>query len=531
LRTVKPATRAHGTIEHKRPSAPVTASLSDGNPPPSAVRPERGESSRELELPDQLPDSRAGRMAIEILDATQQAQAKSGYFAAMEQLGRRLRAARTLHSSERRFVGDALNDMVRGLRRLRSLCGGKRPTARQQYIVYLLDRQVDKVDGSLSELTAETLLVQLPRVLLHKAQDAGLVVPELLSRLAALHQRQAQLAELPQLSPSERISAIGDALSYPDWLVQLLVDDLGLLPALAVLQAQNLRAPLTVRANRLKCSVQQLAERLRGEGVGSQPSLLAPDALRLGTRINAYGLPSFTDGWFELQDEGSQLIAELCAPPPGATVVDACAGAGGKTLALGAMLGNKGRLIALDIDRDKLTELQKRIRRAGLTNVQTICTSLDGQPPPRGVHYAELPVGLLQRGAQRVLVDAPCSGLGVLRRHPEARWRLAPKDIEEVTAKQRAILAGSAQLVQPGGRLIYATCTIIRRENDEVVQDFLSKHPDFMAVPVKEILGSARAAQLGDGQYLRLLPTTIGEEGGPDGFFAAVFRRVGSVVE
>jgi 16S rRNA (cytosine967-C5)-methyltransferase len=210
-------------------------------------------------------------------------------------------------------------------------------------------------------------------------------------------------------------------------------------------------------------------------------------------------------------------------------VVDACAGAGGKTLALGARMENRGRLLALDIDRDKLDELRRRARRAGLTNVQALCVSMETG--------AELPAELLSRGAQRVLVDAPCSGLGVLRRNPEARWRLRPEDLDEIGAKQRAILLTAAQLVQPGGLLIYATCTVLRRENDEVVAGLLQERSDFSIVPVRELLGldprAGRDSAMerpvdvygdgnGDGGFLRTLP---GEAAGPDGFFAAALRR------
>lgn len=213
----------------------------------------------------------------------------------------------------------------------------------------------------------------------------------------------------------------------------------------------------------------------------------------------------------EVQDEGSQLIAELVAPPPGGVVVDACAGAGGKTLALASLMANKGRILALDIDEHRLRELQRRARRAGLTNVQA-----------RAVAAQQAGPDLLPRGAARVLVDAPCSGLGVLRRNPEARWRLSPQDIADLSRRQGEILRACAGLVAPHGRLIYATCTILRKENDEVVEAFLRDHPEFHPVPAKEILGAARAAAIGDGQDLRLLPRA---EGGPDGFFAAVMRR------
>jgi 16S rRNA (cytosine967-C5)-methyltransferase len=187
-------------------------------------------------------------------------------------------------------------------------------------------------------------------------------------------------------------------------------------------------------------------------------------------------------------------------------VLDACAGAGGKTLALGAQLGNRGRLVALDVSAHKLVELRKRARRAGLTNMQALTA-------PAFAARADL--------FDRVLVDAPCSGLGVLRRNPEARWRLGPGDLVELPARQREILETYAPRVAPGGRLIYATCSIAAVENDAVVDGFCAAHPEWAPVPAKEILGAERALAVGDGQRLRLFPHVHDT----DGFFAAVLRR------
>lgn len=409
----------------------------------------------------------------------------------MDQASRALRAARQLHSTERRHAGDALFGMVRGLRRLRVLCGEARPTAAQLYQAWLVD------EG--------------------EATDGGMQ-----ARRARLDDR---LARLSDLSSDEQIDALGEGLSYPGWLVRALVDDLGLQAARAVLTVQNQRAPLTVRANSLRIDRQGLAERLRAEGMSSTPTALSSVGLHLDGHANVYGLPAFTDGLLEIQDEGSQLCAELVAPPPGSVVVDVCAGAGGKTLALGALLGNKGRIVAMDVDGRKLEELQKRARRAGLNNVQTVRLPRDWTESfPVGDAPGCLPPWLIERGAERVLVDAPCSGLGVLRRHPEARWHMQPADVAEIMVKQRAILWAAKALVRRDGknpgRLIYATCTVLRRENDEVIDDFLAAHSSYTSVAAKEILGGERASRLGDGQRLRLLPT----EGGSDGFFAAVLR-------
>jgi 16S rRNA (cytosine967-C5)-methyltransferase len=360
-------------------------------------------------------------------------------------VARGLRDARQLHSRERRFVGEAVHGLIRWRRRLTFLSD---PSAASMYRVW-----------------AEWQL--------GGRQDSFAIA-----------------------DPVERLAVME---SYPDWMVGLFVDQFGLEEATRLCAAMNQRAPLSVRANRLKNTREELASLLAEESVASHPSPLAPDGLELETNVNAYGLRSFKEGRFELQDAASQIVAELAAPPPRGNIVDACAGAGGKTLALGALLGNKGRLTALDVSEKKLIELRKRARRAGLTNVST-------SPPAKK--------------ADRVLVDAPCSGLGVLRRNPEARWRLKPDDVRELPEKQRQILEQSLKYVAEGGRIIYATCTVTRAENDDVFDAFVAAHPELEPVPAKEILGTARASQIGDGNRLRMLSHVHDT----DGFFAAVAR-------
>jgi 16S rRNA (cytosine967-C5)-methyltransferase len=299
-------------------------------------------------------------------------------------------------------------------------------------------------------------------------------------------------------------------LSYPTWLLELFASDLGQDEALALAEAMNRRAPMCVRANTGRIARDALAVRLADEQVTTHPTALAPDGLIFDTRVNAFALSAFRDGLFEVMDEGSQLVADLVAPPPGGRVADACAGAGGKTLAIGAGLGGKGRVLALDTDGKKLEELRRRARRAGLTN-------LEAKQVAEGRRDVARPGSF-----DRVLVDAPCSGLGTLRRNPEARWRLTRAAVEAFPARQLALLVDYAPLCAVGGRLIYATCTVTRAENDRVIERFLAERDDFVAVPVKEIWGRARAEQVGDGQVLRLLPNRHDT----DGFFAAVLRRV-----
>jgi len=368
-----------------------------------------------------------------------------------------LRGLRRLHSSERRAVSEAVFGLIRGRRRF----------------AFALGRPLGTEGG------AELLDAWLAR---ETTDDE-------------LDERIAKIA-----SPIERL---GVKHSYPDWIVARVLADHDEARAESLLSAMNDRAPLTVRCNRLKNTRDELIAALKEEGIDARAMAIAPDAVELITHTNVYGLAAFRAGRLELQDAASQIVAELCAPPPRGVVFDACAGAGGKTLALGALLENQGRLFAYDVSSKKLEELRVRAKRAGLTNVRVV-------PVPEAVDSAD-----------RVLVDAPCSGLGVFRRNPEARWRLDRDAVDALPSEQLAIVSRYAAFVAPGGRLIYATCTISRAENDEVIERFLSTHAEFSVMSAKEILGSERAAQIGDGTALRCDPVTHGT----DGFFAIALRR------
>jgi 16S rRNA (cytosine967-C5)-methyltransferase len=207
-----------------------------------------------------------------------------------------------------------------------------------------------------------------------------------------------------------------------------------------------------------------------------------------------------------VQDEGSQLIAELVDPAPGSTVIDACAGEGGKTLAIGALLAGRGRIIACDVSAKKLDVLKRRAQRAGVVNVQTVLIEREGP--------------LAMPDADRVLVDAPCSGFGTLRRNPDLKWRQTENAIAELTAKQLRILTAAAALVKTGGRVVYATCSFVRAENQDVVNAFLAAHPQFTLVPANQVLAHCQIP-LDTGEFLQLYPHIHG----CDGFFAAVLER------
>ena len=404
------------------------------------------------------------------------------------------RRERRLRSDERRFASETLYGMIRHLRRVDEAlaAGGLRPGGaapdRERLLAYLV------------------LEAGLP------PQDAARHARGLdWQRVAGI---DAELAR--ERDPARRIARTH---SLPDWLAQALVAERGADTAAELAAALNQRAPMTVRANLLAGDADGLVAELGRAGLTAHRGQLGPAAVQVDSRTNLFGLDAFRSGRFEAQDEGSQLIAELVAPPPRSRTVDYCAGAGGKTLALAALMGNRGRVIACDVDQRKLEELRRRARRAGATNIQTITLASDPD--------AALPpvLGLLEGASERVLVDAPCTGVGALRRNPEARWRLVPSDLERLPALQLAIARRALDLVAPGGRLIYATCTVLRSENQGVVERLLAERPGLELVPVKDVWGSARAAPIVDssGAFLELLP----HRHGTDGFFAAVLRRRG----
>jgi 16S rRNA (cytosine967-C5)-methyltransferase len=220
--------------------------------------------------------------------------------------------------------------------------------------------------------------------------------------------------------------------------------------------------------------------------------------------------PLFVDGSIEVQDEGSQLLGFLLQPRRGEMVADFCAGAGGKTLLLGALMRSQGRLYAFDVAERRLARLKPRLARSGLSNVH----------PVRIDSERDIKIRRLAGKLDRVLVDAPCSGLGTLRRNPDLKWRQTPGSIAEMSTKQAVILAAAATLVKPGGRLVYATCSLLEAENEEVVRSFLAGHPEFVTCSAQEVLAT-QGIMIDCGERLRLLP----HRHGTDAFYAAVMER------
>jgi len=298
--------------------------------------------------------------------------------------------------------------------------------------------------------------------------------------------------------------------NLPQWLFDRLVARDGEAATLQLAEALNRAAPLDLRVNTLKAKREEVIAELAKAPIDAEPTPYAPHGLRLRKKPALQNLPLFKDGAIEVQDEGSQLLAQILGAKRGEMVADFCAGAGGKTLALGAMMRNTGRLYAFDVSDKRLAKLKPRLARSGLSNVHPVAIA----------HENDAKIKRLAAKIDRVLVDAPCSGLGTLRRNPDMKWRQTPESVLELNAKQEAILSSAARLVKPGGRLVYATCSLLDEENEAIAAKFLSTHADFTLVPMKDVLAEQKVA-LEMGDYLKLTPHVHQT----DGFFAAVFER------
>ena len=325
------------------------------------------------------------------------------------------------------------------------------------------------------------------------------------------HEQQwlAQVQQLDRTSLPEKLRH-----NLPDWLATALQAQLGE-DFWPLVQALDQPAPLDLRVNTLKAKRDDVQQALAAAGFPAAPTPFSPWGLRLQGKPAVNKLDLFTQGAIEVQDEGSQLLALLTDAKRGEMVVDFCAGAGGKTLALGASMRNTGRLYAFDVSGHRLDALKPRLARSGLSNVY----------PAQIAHERDDRIKRLAGKIDRVLIDAPCSGLGTLRRNPDLKWRQSPKAVEELQAKQAAILASAARLLKPGGRLVYATCSLLRAENEAVVDAFTAERgADFVPLDAGELLQGLKvegAEALVDAGHLRLWP----HRHQTDGFFAAVWQR------
>ena len=276
--------------------------------------------------------------------------------------------------------------------------------------------------------------------------------------------------------------------SVPDWLAGLFEKELGAKWE-KEMSALNEQAPVILRANSLKISAENLVEILKEEGVNSFVLRGYPDAVQLEEKKNVFLTSAFKEGFFEVQDASSQKIAELLDVKEGMRVVDACAGAGGKTLHIAALMKNKGQIIALDIYEWKLAELKRRAKRAGSFNIET-----------RFIEDNKV-IKRLHNTADRLLIDAPCSGLGVLKRNPDSKWKIDEDFINRIKTEQESILQNYSKILKKGGKMVYATCSILPSENGEQVRKFLAENTEFALVKEENIMPSDGY----DGFYMALI--------------------------
>lgn len=282
--------------------------------------------------------------------------------------------------------------------------------------------------------------------------------------------------------------------SIPEWMNELGEKELGKNVWVREVETMNQPADIVIRTNLIKTDRNTLQKVLMKEDIETETLSSYPDALVLKERANVFRTQAFKDGLFEVQDAGSQLIADYLNVEPGMRVVDACAGAGGKTLHISALMDNKGQVYAMDIHEWKLNELKRRARRSGAQNIQT-----------KHINTTKV-IKRLENSADRVLLDVPCSGLGVIRRNPDSKWKLSPEFIEEIKKEQEKILNDYSKMVKKGGALVYSTCSILPSENQEQVQKFIAKNPEFKLIREKQLLPSESGF---DGFYMAYLEKDV----------------------
>jgi 16S rRNA (cytosine967-C5)-methyltransferase len=372
---------------------------------------------------------------------------------------------------------------------------------------------------------AETTYAVLRRRLLwqHFAQSGS---GPLERRLVALAWQGDAAFLAAALAPAEQqwlqqVSAIDRASlapklrhNLPDWVSRPLAERLGDDGLLALADALNEPAPLDLRVNLLRMGRDEAAAALAEAGIAARPTPWSPWGLRVEGKPAVQKLALFESGAIEVQDEGSQLLALLMEARRGEMVADFCAGAGGKTLALGAVMRSTGRLYAFDTSGHRLAALKPRVARSGLSNVHTVQIA----------HERDERIRRLGGKLDRVLVDAPCSGLGTLRRNPDLKWRQSPASVAELAALQARILAAAAGLVKPGGRLVYATCSLLADENESVADAFAAAHAGWRPVPAAQILARQKVDLPGlvpDAAAMRLWP----HQHHTDGFYAMAWER------
>ena len=332
-----------------------------------------------------------------------------------------------------------------------------------------------------------------------------------------LLRQYARLAEKendPLQLPKEPLQRLGILHSFPDWIVEVWVEQFGFAQTEQLCEWMNQTPTIDIRINPLKSDLEKVEAAFKSSGVLCQNLVEIPQALRLiGSTGSIQKLPGFKEGWWTVQDASAQLVSHLLDPQPGEVIVDACAAPGGKTTHIAELMGDKGKIWACDRTASRLRRLQENTRRLDLKSIETIAAD--------SRNLAQLQPQL-QNSADRVLLDVPCSGLGTLHRHADARWRQTPSSIEELSQLQQELLSHAATLVRDGGVLVYATCTLHPQENENTIEAFLRANPNWkIEYPCLEMLGTRYNTSQG---YLKVLP----QEKNMDGFFMTRLRKTNS---
>lgn len=293
--------------------------------------------------------------------------------------------------------------------------------------------------------------------------------------------------------------------SHPKWMVEMWLEELGWDDTVKLCEANNAAPPTTIRTNTLRTTRSELALTLRSSGIVVEEAELAPEGLYISQYGSIRHIPQFKDGWFQVQDESSMLVSHLVNPQPGEKILDMCAAPGGKTTHMAALMRNEGEILAVDLYRHKLDLLERSACRLGITCIRTWASDVRELPEEHNSAY------------DAVLLDAPCSGLGVLRRRPDLRWRKEIAAISSLAQMQRELLDRAAELVKPGGRLVYSTCTLTRVENEENVKWFMEKWRNFAIKKPNNFLASLAAPE----GWIKLLPHVTNT----DGFFMVQFVK------
>lgn len=444
--------------------------------------------------PSKTGPRRLGRVLDRILDAYAQTKAGTPADRALKQVFGR---ARDLGSRERAEVGDALFGVLRAERRLEDRL--KRAAKAERRDLSMVDTPVIQ-----RLMILAWLADQGASVADLEATDrfGARRIPKLFDRIV-----QGRLPPVKKRSPLEQLAI---DLSLPTWLVERLVNAFGEERTTALGQALDGRAPVTLRVDPSRRSRDEALALIREMVPEAAPTQLSPLGITLPRAVDLPRWPLYAEGAVDLQDEGSQLIALACGVQPGQAVLDACAGAGGKSLTLWGLMGGEGRLTALDPDAHKLGELRRRAAR------------VDARIDAHKGGLETLPDSFRER-FDLVLVDAPCTGTGTLRRAPDLANRLKDADVPKEAARQRTLAAQAVAALKPGGRLVYATCSLLREENEDIVAYLLAEEPRLVAEPLADVWGEDLSARLAATHEARIGPGP--DNRGPDGFYVATMRR------